>query len=87
MAEIPEELLPGTAYTVECSRHRHTVGFISRAVRGGSEIRAFNSFAPCGRCPCPAGGEHEWGVLEEAGTGKEWAGCENCGASAPKGER
>jgi hypothetical protein len=35
---------------------------------------------------CPAGGSHEWGVLEEAGTGRTWIGCENCGKTAPKEE-
>src|SRR5262245_23984166 len=32
---------------------------------------------------CPAGGLHDWGTLEEAGTGKTWAGCEECGAPRP----
>jgi hypothetical protein len=35
---------------------------------------------------CPAGGAHDWGILEEAGTGKTWAGCENCGAPMPDPE-
>jgi len=32
---------------------------------------------------CPAGGRHDWGILEEAGTGRTWAGCENCGMARP----
>jgi hypothetical protein len=35
---------------------------------------------------CPAGGEHEWGTLEETGTGRTAPGCENCGTSPPKEE-
>jgi hypothetical protein len=31
---------------------------------------------------CPAGGPHEWGTLEEAGTGRTAIGCENCGTTA-----
>ncbi len=36
---------------------------------------------------CPAGGDHEWGVLEQAGTGRTWVGCENCGAAQPEEEQ
>jgi hypothetical protein len=35
---------------------------------------------------CPAGGRHEWGILEQAGTGRTWAGCENCGTPRPPEE-
>ena len=34
---------------------------------------------------CPAGGAHEWGMLEQAGTGHRGLGCESCGASRPEG--
>jgi hypothetical protein len=34
---------------------------------------------------CPAGGEHVWGTMEEAGTGRTGIACEHCGA-APERE-
>jgi hypothetical protein len=35
---------------------------------------------------CPAGGAHEWGLMEEAGTGRTGWACENCHAPMPKEE-
>lgn len=84
--EIPDELLPSVGgYGVRCDKHLHTVGYIASA-QNITGTRIFHSFDPCGLCPCPAGGEHDWGTLEEAGTGRTWAGCENCGASMPREE-
>jgi len=84
--EIPDELLPSVGgYGVRCDKHLHTVGYIG-APRGEpypDGRRTWTSFEPCGECPCPAGGDHDWGTLEEAGTGTTWAGCENCGAPMP----
>jgi hypothetical protein len=79
MNALPIPDLPaGVTHKVHCEAHDTLVGWL--------KSDDFIGFSPCGECPCPAGGAHEWGILEQAGTGHTWAGCENCGASRPAEE-